>query len=129
MANEEIIMKLSFLEQQSEEIKKHLENIEEQIAELEKLKNCLGKIGKEKEMLTNLGKGIFLKTVAKDDKVFMNVGSKTFVRKSFSEASEIIDGQIVGVSEVKKELMNNLNLLNSELQKLVDEAQKESEKE
>ena len=129
MAREEIIFKLSMLEQQSEEIKKNLEELDGQSNDLDNLKQSLEKLGsdKGKEILANLGRGVFLKSKASDEKVFVNVGSKILVRKSFSEASEIIDKQLVEIEIIKKDLMNNLNSLNLELQDLVEQAQKEKD--
>lgn len=128
MAKEEILFKLSMLEQQSDEIKKNLEELERQSGELDSLKQSLEKLNSEKskEILANLGRGIFLKSKADDSKVFVNVGSKILVRKSFLEAEELIDKQLVEIEGIKQDLMNNFNIINLQLQNLVEQAEKEN---
>jgi len=127
MANEEILIKLSMLEQQANEQAEKIQAIDNQISELESLKFSMGKIEKTKgkDMLAPLGRGIFLKTEVKDDKVFVNVGSRTLVKKTFKEAGEIIDTQIREISQIKHHLMHNIEEINMQLQKLLEEAQKQ----
>jgi len=125
---EELIIKLSLLEQQSEEIKQQLEAINGQVSDLESLKLSLEKLGKDKqEMLANLGRGIFLKTKIDDDKLFINVGSKILVRKSFPEAVEIIANQISEMENMKNELNGNMEEINANLQGLIEEARNETD--
>ena len=130
MAQEELLIKLSLMEQQSEEAKKQIEQVEEQIKDLEALKLSLEKLGhgkeKDKEMLANLGRGIFLNTKINDNKVFVNVGSKILVRRSFPEAAEIINKQISELQEIKHQIMHNIDAINSNLQELVEEARRQN---
>lgn len=129
MANEELIMKLSYLEQQSEETKKQIENVDEQTGEMESLKLSLQKIENKKngEILANLGRGIFIASKIEDRKVFVNVGSKILVRKSLPDAVEIVDKQINELGEIRHQLMHNLEHINSNLQRLVEDARKEED--
>ncbi len=127
MAREELLVKLSMFEQQAQEVNEQMKVIDSQINEMGGLKLSLSKVGKKTgEMLANLGRGIFLKTNIKDEKVFMNVGSKVLVKKSFSEAGEVVDGQINELLKIKEQLMNNLKNINAGLGKLVEEANKQS---
>jgi len=127
MAKEEVLLQLSMLEQQANEITEKIQAVDNQVSELESLKFSLKKMEKSKgkEMLSPLGRGIFLKTEVKDEKVFVNVGNKTLVKKTFSEASEIIEKQIFEMQEIKHHLLHNIEQINSQLQNLVEEAQKE----
>jgi prefoldin alpha subunit len=127
MSKEEILFKLSLIEQRSQEIKQQIEAVDNQVSELENLKSCFKNIekSKNKEMLANLGRGVFIKTKIDDEKLFVNVGSKIVVRKTPEEASKIIDGQIKEMNELKEEFVHNLEHLNSELAELVDEAKEE----
>lgn len=123
MANEEIIMKLNMLEQAAEERKQQIEEIDRQVLDIISLRQSLDKLGKEKEILTSLGRGIFLNTKVNDDKVFVNVGSKVLVRKNFSEAGEIIEKQVAELERVKKELVESIGEINTRLYSLLEEAQ------
>jgi len=127
MASEELLIKLSLLEQQANEQAERIQAIDNQINELESLKLSLIKINKskEKEMLAPLGRGIFLKTEIKDEKVFVNVGSKTLVKKTPKEAEGIIDNQISEMENVKHHLMHNIGEINQSLSGLMEEAQKQ----
>ncbi|MBM3233819.1 prefoldin subunit alpha [Candidatus Pacearchaeota archaeon] len=127
MSKEEILFKLSLIEQQSNEIKQQIETIDSQTGELENLKSCFKNIekSKNKEMLANLGRGVFIKTKIDDEKLFVNVGSKIVVRKTPEETSKIIDKQIEEMNDLKENFVHNLEHLNSELAELVEEARKE----
>ena len=128
MAKEEILLKLSMLEQKSEEIKQQIEAVESQINELESLKMSLKKIDKSKgkEMLASLGRGIFIKTEIKDEKLFVNVGSKTLIKKTPSETIEIIDAQIKEMEEIKINLLRAIEQINVSLNEIFEEARKSS---
>lgn len=127
MAKEEILLKLSMLEQKSEEIKQQIEAVESQISELESLKLSLKKIDKSKgkEMLASLGRGIFLKTKVEDDKLFVNVGSKIVVKKTPSETIEIIDAQTNEMENIKRNLLGAIEQVNVNLSEIFEEARKE----
>ena len=127
MAKEELLIKLSMLEQQANEQAEKIQAIDNQISELESLKLSLREIDKSKgkEMLAPLGRGIFIKTEIKDERLFVNVGNKTIVKKTPMETEEIIESQIKEMQEVKHHLMHNIQEINHQLQSLVEEAQKE----
>ncbi len=128
MAKEEIIIKLNMLEQKAEEKRQQILEVDRQIEDLSGLKHSLEKLGesKEKEMLSSLGRGVFLKTKIDDSKVFVNVGSRVLVRKTFKEGVEIIDKQLLGLEEIKSHLMSEIEEINAGLYELLEEAQKES---
>lgn len=124
MANEDLMIQLSLLEQRSEEVRQQIETVEEQAKEMDALKSSLEALDKNKngEVLANLGRGIFVKTQVGDDQVFLNVGSKTFIRKSFKDAAEIVEKQVSELGEIKHHLMHSLEDINLNLQSLVEEA-------
>lgn len=124
MAKEEIIFKLSMLEQQANEIKQQIEAVNSQINELENLKSSLGKL-KQGEILAPLGRGIFIKTKLEDDKVLVNVGSNVMVRKTPGETAEIISQQVDEMEKIKIRLLENIEEINHQLTDLVQEAQKQ----
>lgn len=114
------------LEQHADEKRQQIIEIDRQLEDMIQLNMSLGKLdnGKGKEILSALGRGVFLNTLINDDKVFVNVGSKTLVRKTFHEAMEIINGQIAELEEMKAELLKGVEEINLELYELLEEAQK-----
>lgn len=127
MPSEEAIMKMKMLEEAAEERKQHIETVGKQLEDMTHLKNCLEALENEKnkEILANLGRGVFLNSKVNDNKVFVNVGSKVLVRKTFKEAVEIIDRQISGLSELKASLSEGIDKINHELYHLLEDIQKE----
>ena len=131
MAREELIIKLNMLEQHADEKRQQIIEIDRQLEDMTQLNMSLGKLenSKGKESLSALGRGVFLNTLVNDDKVFVNVGSKTLVRKTFHEAMEIINGQIAELEEMKAELLKGVEDINVKLYGLLEEAQKIEESE
>lgn len=130
MAGEEIIVRLNLLEQQAEERRSQIEELDGQRMDMINLKNSLQELdkgSKNQEILANLGRGVFIKAKVEDEKLFVNVGSKTLARKTFKEAVEIIDNQLAEIERIKAELMGNIEEINAQLYKLLEEAQKSQE--
>jgi len=126
MAKEEMLMKLSLLEQQARQVEGQIQQVDGQIGEIEVLKNSLLNLGKEKgsEILAPVGKGIFAKSELKEDKFFVNVGAGIFLKKNPEQAVEIIDEQIERLKSLRLELIEAISKINEELNKVVQEAQK-----
>jgi prefoldin alpha subunit len=122
MPNEDMIIKLSLLEQQSEELKKRLETINSQISDLESLKASLEKLEKNKEILSPLGRGIFIKTEVRDDELYVNVGNKVIVRKGFKDTAAIIEKQVKELEEIKIVTSGQMDEITCLLQGLMQEA-------
>ena len=127
MAREELLIRLSMFEEQARELGERIRIIDNQIGEMENLNLSLVRMEKSrgKEMLAPLGRGIFLKTDVKDEKVFVNVGSKILVRKSLSEAADIVKGQIRELETARIHFMASLEQVNDSLSRLIEEANKE----
>ncbi|MBU3913498.1 MAG: prefoldin subunit alpha [Nanoarchaeota archaeon] len=126
MAREELILKLQMLEQRAEERRQQIGETDRQIEEMMQLRMSLERLesSRGKEILSALGRGVFLNTKVNDDKVFVNVGRKVLVRKTFKEAIEILDNQLEGLEAMKSELMNGVEEINLKLYELLEEAQK-----
>ncbi|MFH1307882.1 MAG: prefoldin subunit alpha [archaeon] len=127
MPNENLIIQLSLLEQQSQEIEKQIQLIDHQINELQNLSISLDKFNGEGEILAPFGKGIFVKSEVKDKKLFMNIGSGIVVKKTPKEAVEIVENQVDKLSAAKSELLEDMGKINAELIKLIDLAEKSQE--
>jgi len=124
---QELMYKLSMFEQQMQLIQQQIEAIEQAVNEtsllnsgLESLKNP-----KDKEIFASVGKGIYVKGKLLDEKLLVDVGGKRFVKKTVDETQETIKDQIKKLGEVKKELENNLEKINGELERIFSEYQGE----
>ena len=56
-------------------------------------------------------------------KLFVDVGSGIFIRKSVQETKEVIDGQLRRLQEMKIQLTSEMTSLNSELEMMIKETQ------
>lgn len=125
MVKEDYLLRLSILEQEARKLQEQIQIINQQISELEILNSSLNNLENEKEILANLGKGIFVKSKIKEKELFVNVGSGIILKKTPEETGKIIKKQIVQLEEIKKNLFNGIEQINRELQDLIIKAQKE----
>jgi prefoldin alpha subunit len=123
--NQELIFKLSMMEQQIQQIQQQLQIVEQGIIELGGLNLGLDElIGKEgQEILAPIGKGIFTKAKLISEELLVDIGDKKFVTKSIPDTKEMIKKQIIKLDDVKKQLENALEELSAELTKTLKEAE------
>ena len=132
MEQQEYLMKLSMIQQESENLENKLQMIAEQIGEMQAIKKSIQELGKikdnkDKEILANLGKGIFLKTVIKDKDLFLNIGKGVIVKKNPSETIKILDEQTIKLEQGRQEVIKRITLIQQETNRLVQQAQIEKE--
>lgn len=119
------------MQQQIEEINKHLEMLQEQNGELDISINAVLELSKtkvENEFLAPLANGIFVKgKISDNQKLVVNVGSNVTVEKTPLEVASLLEQQ-------KKELANQLvetqavfAEINEEMMKLYNELKEHSE--
>tara|TARA_Y100000034_G_C6867275_1_gene395426 strand:+ start:1206 stop:1607 length:402 start_codon:yes stop_codon:yes gene_type:complete len=98
------MMELQILNQQSEQIRMQLANMEEQMENLARLRESLDQIKDTKtdnKMFTPLSSGVYVKTSLNDNKeVLVAVGAGVFVRKQVKDAKDMLKEQ-----EKKMELL------------------------
>ena len=101
--------KLSMFEQQMRQMQQQLQMIEQAIMDMQIIDSGLDDIigGKDKEILAQIGKGIFVKTKLLSEELTVDIGERNFVKKSVPETKEMIKEQIKKLEDVKKELENN----------------------
>jgi len=124
--NQEFLFKLGIFEQQIRQIQQQINAVEEGIVELgilnlglDDLKNSDGK-----EMLAPVGRGIFVKSKIISEELTVDIGQKTFVKKSIPQTQEVIKEQLERLEEAKMELNNNLEEIGRELENVMKESQK-----
>ena len=126
-SNEELIMKASILQRQSEEMNSNLEQIEKHVAELSILNSNLDSLNKEnKEVISSIGKGVYAKTSLSGKNLLIGVGSNVLVEKTPKETQEIILSQIKQLNETRLQLKAQLEIYSQLLKQAIVEIQKSS---
>ena len=119
---QEYLLKLSLLEQQSQQIEQQLQAIEQQITELEILKVNLDGIWEKrgKEVLTPVSGGIFLKSELKKQDFIVEVGSKILVKKDLEGTKKIVEKSIFRLRGYQRRLLEEITKINEELQMIAN---------
>jgi len=122
---QELMLKLHMYEQQIQQLQQQLQAIEQAIVEMDSLNLGLDELigSKDKEILAQIGRGIFAKTKLISEELTVDIGGKNFVKKSIPETKKIIEEQVEKLEDVKKELEGNLEKINEELTKTFMEGQ------
>ena len=122
---QELIFKLSMYEQQIQQLQQQLQAIDQGIFEMDGLDHGLNELigSVDKEILASIGRGVFVKTKLLSEDLIVDIGNKTFVKKSIPEAQELIREQIEKLNDVKKELEDNLEKIGEEMQRVYQERQ------
>lgn len=131
MENQEVILKLGMLEQDMRQLQQQLQSVEKGINDLELLNLGLEEIkgSKDKEILAQIGRGIYIKAKILSEKLTVNIGNDNFVNKNVSETKELIKEQIKKLKEVEKELESNIEVINNEFMGMVQKYQSQERKE
>jgi len=125
---QEILFKLSVLEQHTNQLQQQLEAVDQGIIELDSLDLDLNElIGSEgKEVLTSVGKGIYTRTKLLSEDLIMDVGGGNFVKKNIPKTQNIIKEQVKKLEEVKEDLNRNLELVHKEIEKVIGGVKKDT---
>jgi len=126
---QEYLMKLQALEQEANQLGEQAKIIDQQVMELRVLGNNVGKLGEanEEEIFSELGKGIFLKSKLIKSDLLVEVGSKVFVPKTPEEVKKVIEDQVGKLEQVKGEIANKIEEINTELNNVIQSAEKAKE--
>ena len=125
MENQEIIFRLGMLEQQLQQLQQQMQAVERGITELQSLDLGLDEINgsKDKEILAQIGKGIFIKAKVLSEDLTVNVGDNNFVKKNVAETKTLIQDQIRKLKEVEMQLEQNIESTNNEFLSIAKEYQ------
>ena len=125
-AQQELMMKFQMFEQQINQINQQLQAVEQAMMELANIHAGLNDLigAKGKEMMAPIGRGIFVKSKLLDEELTVDIGEKTFVKKSIPETQKILKDQISKLQEAQEQLNCNLEEINQELTKTFMESQR-----
>ena len=122
-------MKLQILEQESQMLEQKIQEIDNQILELNAVKESLSEMEGKKEILANLGKGIFVNADVNDSRLLVNVGQGILIRKSAKETINVIEEQNKKLMQGKDEMIERMQALQEEAKRILKEAEKKHEHE
>lgn len=130
MEQQECFMRIQMLGQEAEKIEQQIQAIDQQMAELsavkESLENLNSEKGKSREILANLGKGIFAKAQINEEDLFVNVGREVVVKRTIKETLSIIEAQSKKLVEGREEFVEKIQELQENMQDLMSELQTKS---
>lgn len=117
----ELIYKAQALQKQIEEMQAHADLIEREMGELVRFKNDLELLEKsqKKEVLSSLGKGVFMKTERVEKELFVEVGAGIIVKKTPLETRAVIDTQLKKITEARLHALSKLELYHQAMQNLI----------
>ena len=118
---QEMMMKMQMFEQQMQQIQQQLQMVEQGIAELNDLNKGLDDlVGKKgKEILAQIGRGVFVKANLVSEDLTVDIGGKKFVKKSIPETKETIGKQIKKLEEVYGQLSGSMEEMNKEVIEMI----------
>ena len=113
-------------QEQSRDIEEKLQIVEQQISELQNFKISLDELEKNKnrEILASLGKGVYIKSDIKDEKLFVDVGSGVLIRKSLDKTKDIIEEQTKRINEMKMQLTAEKETISENMKNIIEEIEK-----
>jgi len=119
----EKIMQFQMIEQEASQLNQQLELIEQNVKDIDELKESLSEINKSetKEILVNLGKKIYLPVEIKEKELVMEVGNKCYVKKKPSEVIKVIEEQIEKLNNARLEINSRLEDLEKSVEILMKE--------
>jgi prefoldin alpha subunit len=129
MNDQELQIRFQAFEQQIMQLQQQLQAVERAISEIGQLSIDLdglqGNI--DKEILSPIGRGVFVKTKLISEDLIVDVGGRNFVKKNVPETKKIIEEQIEKLNASKEELNQALEELNQEITQVFMEHQKSAQ--
>lgn len=122
---QELMYKLQMFEQQMQQIQQQIQAVEQGIVDLSQLNLGLDELvgKKDQEVMTLVGKGIFVKTKLLSEELIVDVGGKNFITKSIPNTKDMIADQIEKLKEAKEILTENMEKSSAEFQEMIMQAQ------
>jgi prefoldin alpha subunit len=119
---QELMLKASFIEKQSNELSDNIEYLNRQIGEMNEFAKDIKFLSdaKSNEAFSSLGKGIFMKTLFQEKDLFVEIGSGIVVRKTAEETRKIIEDKIRELFNLKTRLVAQLELYDNLLRQTID---------
>jgi prefoldin alpha subunit len=121
------IFQASLIERKYQELANNLEIISTQITELEKFREDIAflKKSKGKEALSQIGKGVYIKSEIKDKShLFVEVGAGAVVKKTPEETIKVIENQISSLKQAHIQILSELEIYQTQLEAIMNKIEK-----
>ncbi len=119
---QELFARAQIAYQQAQAHEERLGFINQQIQELEGFDSGLKQLAHNQhgELLTSIGKGVFVKTKRVEQDFFVDVGAQVFVKRGLLDIQATLGEQINRLNELREEVKEELADLRQELSELMD---------
>lgn len=109
------------IEQEAEQLNQHSQMIDKNILDMQELNSSLDEIENSngEEILVNIGKKVYLPVKITDKHLIVDVGNKSFVKKSSKDTKETIEEQIKKLIEAKGTILERLQDLENRMRDLI----------
>lgn len=123
---QELLMLASQLHNESKENEEKLNFLNSQILELNEFRDNLTFLidSTETETISNIGKGVYMKTEIKSKKLFVQVGAGIVIRKTPEETKNVIESQILRLRDAKNFISSHFESYQNQLQSIISEIEK-----
>jgi len=122
-------MKLQMIQQEAERMNQQIQMIDQHISELNSVMESVVEISQKKsdkrEILANLGKGIFIGAEIKGNELLVNVGKDILVKKTPEQTMKIIEEQLKKLDAGRTQFIERIGELQIHMQKIVSQAEDE----
>ena len=120
--NQEQLIQLQVIEQEANQLEQQLQLIEQNLAEMQELSSGLNELENsgEKDVLANIGKGIYIPAEIKSKELIVEVGNKNFVKKTIPETKKIIEEQIEKLNSAKQQIVDKVDELQGQMNGLIE---------
>jgi prefoldin alpha subunit len=119
-------LELQGLDKQIKQLQNHFQNMDNQVVELQVVKQSLGTLSDTKletEILLPMCNGVFVKAAIRENTdVIVNVGANVAVKKTILQAKEMMDAQINEIKKVQRNVLVDLQKLSEQAVSLEKEA-------
>lgn len=125
MNEEELNQKFQIFEGQIYQIEEQLRAVEQAILDMETIKIGLDELkgNTDKTILSSIGRGIYIETKLISEDILVDVGGKNYVKKTIPETKELISEQGEKLKGMRTELEKELDKINNEITKTMEEFQ------
>ena len=125
--NQEQLIQFQAIEQEAQQLEQQLQLVEQSLIEMQNLSSSLDELEKtdKKEILANIGRGIYIPAEIKDKTLTVEVGNKVFVKKSIAETKKIIEDQVEKLDSVREQISDRIEDLRKEVNQLMKHEEKE----
>ncbi len=125
----EIFSKLEDIENKIQQTHQQLQSIDQGILDMNNLNNALEELkdSEGKEILSPLGRGIFLKTKLTSEKLIVDVGNNNFVTKNIPETKKLILEQKEKLEKLREGVNKDLEKTNNNFIELFSKSQSKAQ--